>query len=48
MGGLVGFMIWATLPVVSLPACIGLGAFAGIVFWLIAHHRARNLTAATL
>jgi hypothetical protein len=39
VGGLVGFMVWATLPVVPLPACVGLGAFAGIVFWLIAQAR---------
>jgi hypothetical protein len=25
--------------VVPLPACVGLGAFAGVVFWLIAQDR---------
>jgi hypothetical protein len=35
IGGIVGFMVWATVPMLPLVACIGLGLFAGITFWLI-------------
>ena len=39
IGGVVAFMLWATLPVFQVLETIGLGLFAGITFWLIGYRR---------
>lgn len=36
---LVGFMVWATFPLVPVFECVGLGIFAGVTFWLIWYRR---------
>jgi hypothetical protein len=35
IGGVVGFMLWATLPFLPVLVCVALGLFAGIAFWSI-------------
>jgi hypothetical protein len=35
IGGVVGFMLWATLPLWPVLICVALGLFAGIALWSI-------------